>query len=541
MTPPTDDPRRPGIEADSDPSRAWLWPILALIPVAALAVALRLRMLLVGRSLWLDEAMVALNICGRSFAELTGPLDHDQAAPIGFLWIERAAVLAFGPNEVALRLFPFLASIAALVWIYRLCADNLGRWSGVVALALAGVMPGLFYYSGEVKQYSSDVAAGLLVLVLASGVLRNGWTAGRAAVFALTGMMLVWISHPAVFLLAGAGTTLILHAALARRFRVAALAAAVSSCWLASFAVEYLAFLRDLQANNFLAEFWDSAFLRFPPRSPRDLRAYPGVAFGLFEALLQNFTFDVDLSVRMSVFLAAAWLIGGVTLYRQGRRDLLALLVAPLGFALMASVLHKYPLKGRLALFTAASTLPVIAAGISGLWAAKDVTQRWVGGVLLAVALLLPTMQGAQFLFERPRLHDARAVLSRVARDWRPGDIVVADRFSNMPFFYYRDYGGVEGLRRVGLTQTSRSLNEAAELVDEIAEWKGRPRVWFLLDTALPDPTNRPMSVLKDLLDRNGQALESVSSRRYSAHLYRFDAGAGAGAGVGLDRLAGGR
>jgi hypothetical protein len=507
--------------------------MIALIPVAALAVALRLRMLLVGRSLWLDEAMLALNICGRSFAGLLGRLDHDQAAPIGFLWIERAAVLAFGPNEVALRLFPFLASIASLALLYKLCADNLGRWSGVVAVALAGVMPALFYYSGELKQYSSDVAACLLMLALASGVLRRGWTARRATGLALSGMVVVWVSHPAVFVLAGAGTTLILQAALERRYRLASLAMAVSACWLASFAVEYVFFLKDLQSNDFLAEFWDSAFLKFPPRSPRDLQAYPAVGFGIFEALLRNIAVDVDLSARMGVFLASTWMIGVVTLYRQGRRDLLGLLVAPLAFAVLASLLHKYPLKGRLALFTAAATLPVVAAGISSLMAAKDATNRAIGGVLLACALLLPTMQGAQFLVERPRLHQARSVLTQVARDWKPGDVVVVDRFSVMPFLYYREFGGVEGLDRVTVTRSELSLSEAAELAEEIGRWKGRPRVWFVLDAALPDPTNLSMDALKVLLDQNGRKIESASCRRYSAHLYNLDAPE--------DRLAAGR
>ena len=529
MTPFTDVPRRlqVGPEGTAEPipsdGTASRWPTIALIPVAALAVALRLRMMLVGRSLWLDETALALNICGRSFAGLLKPLDHDQAAPIGFLFLERAAVLAFGPNEVALRLFPFLASIASLVLIYRFCLENMGRWAAVVAVALAGVLPALFYYSGELKQYSSDVASALLILVLASGALRKGLTAGRAAALAISGMAVVWISHPSVFVLAGVGTTLIVKGMIERRYRVASLAAAISACWLASFALEYVLFLKDLQSNNFLADYWESAFLKFPPTSPKDLRVYPAVGFGLFEALFHNAQADVDLSMRMGVFMAAAWMIGVVTLYRQGRRQLLALLVLPLAFAVLASMLHKYPLKSRLALFTAATTLPAIAAGIAGLMAAQDLTNRAIGAVLLLCALLLPTMQGAQFLIERPRLHDARSVLTRVALDWRPGDVVVVDRFSALPFLYYRDFGRVDRLDRVTPTPTDLALNEPEDLVREIARWKGRPRVWFLFDTALPDPINLSRGALKVLLDQGGKQIESASCRRYSAHLYRFD------------------
>ena len=142
---------------------------------------------------------------------------------------------------------------------------------------------------------------------------------------------------------------------------------------------------------------------------------------------------------------------------------------------------------------------------------------------MLGCALLLPTIQGAQFLIERPRLHDARSVLSQVARDWKPGDVVVVDRFSAMPFLYYQRFGRVEGLDRVSVSRSELALSEAAELSEEITRWKGRPRVWFLLDTALPDPTNPSRAVLKLLLDQNGQELESASCRRYSAHLYKLD------------------
>ena len=525
----TDLPRRLDGET-GEPARAdsasW-WPTIVLVPVAALALALRLRMMLIGRSLWLDESALALNICGRSFRELLGPLDLDQAAPIGFLFLEKAATLAFGPTEFALRLFPFLASLASLVLIYRLCLANVGRWSAVAAVALAGVLPALFYYSGELKQYSSDVASGLLVLVLASKALRDGMTTGRAVLMATVGAGLVWLSHPSVFVLAGAGTTLIVKALFEKRYRAACVAAAVSACWLASFAVEYELFLKGLQANANLADYWESAFLKFPPTSPGDLRVYPAVGFGLFEALFHNAQVDVDLSMRMGVFMAAAWMIGVAMLYRQGRRDLLGLLVAPLAFAVLASMLHKYPLKSRLALFTAASTLPVIAAGIAGLLAARDATQRAIGGILLACALLLPTMQAGQFLVERPRLHDARSVLAQVARDWKPGDVVIIDPYSAPPFRYYQQYGKVEGLDRVQASPTKLSLNEPEELAEEVARHKGRPRVWFLLDTALPDPINFSRAALKVVLDQGGERIESASCRRYSAHLYRLDEGSG--------------
>ena len=53
---------------------------------------LRLTQYLSNRSLWLDEANLALNIVNRSFLQLLKPLDNNQGAPIGFLMLERSAV-----------------------------------------------------------------------------------------------------------------------------------------------------------------------------------------------------------------------------------------------------------------------------------------------------------------------------------------------------------------------------------------------------------------------------------------------------------------
>ena len=76
------------------------------------------------------------------------------------------------------------------------------EWSGYT-LPYVGLLPP-----------PSDVAVALLILVLAADALRHGLTARRAATLAVVGTAAVWLSHPSVFVLAGAGTTLIVHEAL---------------------------------------------------------------------------------------------------------------------------------------------------------------------------------------------------------------------------------------------------------------------------------------------------------------------------------------
>ena len=58
-----------------------------------LGILLRLRQYVEARPLWLDEAMLSLNILTRSFQGLLQPLDQDQTAPVPFLWGEKLLTL----------------------------------------------------------------------------------------------------------------------------------------------------------------------------------------------------------------------------------------------------------------------------------------------------------------------------------------------------------------------------------------------------------------------------------------------------------------
>jgi len=498
---------------------AWVW---AAGIAAVIGVLLRCRAFFANRSLWLDEAMVALNICGRDFAGLTRPLEYDQGAPIGFLWAERLSVLALGANEFALRLFPFLASLATLALVYRFCRTHFERAGAAVGIALVAVMPSLISYAGESKQYAVDVAAGLWVLTLAAEALRLGITVRRATVLGLVGAFCVWFSHPVVFILAGVGTALILKEGYHRRFGPALLGVGASAVWLASFAGHYLLSLKDLQGNTYLNDFWESGFLALPPTSIKDLRQYLVVGLGIFEVPFHNTQLDESLSERMSLIAAAVWLCGVVVLARRNQRGLLMLLVLPLVFAGLAAVGHKYPLRFRLALFTVGPTLLASVAGLSFLMHSEDRTSRIVGRVLLACSLLLPCSQGAQFLLERPQPYGARTVLEQVAREWRPGDLLLVDGGSEPPFRWYQTYGRIPGLDRVTPTPCAEGLADPAKLVSVLPRLKGQARVWMLISAHLADRSGREAQLLRLTLDQWGARRESVAARGYYAYLYDF-------------------
>jgi hypothetical protein len=196
--------------------------------IVVLGTAARVRLYAANRSLWTDEACLAVNLASRSFSGLCRPLDHNQGAPLLFLWAERFAVQMLGGRESALRLIPLLSGIATLVLFLQFARRHLTTAAGLIALATLAFAKDLLRYSAEVKQYSTDATVALVLLWLAARVLnatdgdrhelqREGraFRGHRArALIAFTGVsaLAVWLSHPAVFVVAASGAALFLVA-----------------------------------------------------------------------------------------------------------------------------------------------------------------------------------------------------------------------------------------------------------------------------------------------------------------------------------------
>jgi hypothetical protein len=142
------------------------------VAILLLGAAFRAAQYAADRSLWLDEAMLALNIVNRSFLELAQlPLEYDQAAPLGFLLSEKLLTTLFGNADYVLRILPLLSGLASLWALYALAKRVLAQRVAIVtAVLLFAVSAPLIYYASEVKQYSCDV---LICLLLLAAIIRN--------------------------------------------------------------------------------------------------------------------------------------------------------------------------------------------------------------------------------------------------------------------------------------------------------------------------------------------------------------------------------
>ena len=138
--------------------------------VLAGAVVLRLRQYAAYLSFGNDEAALARNIVERSFGGLMQPLDYRQGAPVLFLFIQKAAVLAFGNKDFVLELFPLFAGLLTMYLMVRVAHRRIGP-AGLVAVFASAISLWLIYFSANPKQYSSDAMVAVLLLFLADGCL----------------------------------------------------------------------------------------------------------------------------------------------------------------------------------------------------------------------------------------------------------------------------------------------------------------------------------------------------------------------------------
>jgi len=441
---PTDRPAAPAGAGPAPGASALGPPGWALLGLGAL---LRIARALANRSLWGDEGFLAINLVERSFAGLAEPLAHAQAAPPGFLWIEKAVTLGLGEGELALRLVPLVASLASLPLFAWLARALLGRRDALIALALFAISEPLVFYASELKPYASDVLVALAIAALALGVLRHGASPRRLAALAVAGLLGPWLSLPAVFVCAGAG--LAVAGSLARRgdARGARGALAVGALWIVGFAVEYALVLRPLRSEALLRESWQGYFAPLPT-SGEALRWWGERLLGFF---------NDPLGLPESAVAALLFAAGAARLARRAGFEAL-LLLAPIGAVLAASLagLHPfptssvyrladryYPFYGRLLLFAVPLALPCVAAGAGVLLDSASRFRRLAGLVAAALLFAAPARQAAVNLLDPPRIHELRPLMPRIAERWVPGDLVFAQQYATGVVAYYARRAGL--------------------------------------------------------------------------------------------------
>ena len=499
------------------------WTVGALI---AVGFVLRLVRFLHYRSLWLDEATLALNVMSRSYTHLVTSLDFAQGAPAGFLVLEKLSISLFGDSERAFRLVPFLAGIAALFVFWRVALRFLGRHTALLALAFFSCMECFVYYGSETRPYELDVLAALVLLLLFDRALETR-SAGRFAAFAAAGIVAPWFSFGSLFVLAGTGAAAILVGLVRRDRRMVLLTAGAAVSWIVSFAIEYHELVRHLgQLAGVVA-------------------GVNSETSSLVKDLYILFSEPGALPRTLVALLNLLVVIGAVALARRSWPRLLALL-ANLLAALAVGATHRYPVTGRWILYLVPLAVILLAEGIVALVRSTRMPVRvvvLVGAGLLLAAVAAQTARNAvrlptQFPGTPAVSEPAKELINGIERAWRPGDVLYVSRMSEFAFRYYvtcKDCNprATEERALWPFTPTAGPSQDSAAFVPDksflvlgtsgldlnvmqrdFGRLPRKPRVWFLFTDQVDLPT------VELLLQRDGREVRAIRAGDSEALLF---------------------
>lgn len=481
--------------------------------IICIGVTLRLVQYLYNRSLWLDESYLALNIIDRSFLELFQPLSYNQGAPVGFLIIEKIAIIIFGSSEYALRLFPFLSGIASMFLFYGVAKRFIKSEAVPIALGLFAIADPLIYYSSELKQYSSDVFIALLILYF---VVRNIYskrlTVSNMAVFGVLGATVIWFSHASVFILAGIGMSLAIFSFVRNEWdRIARLSIAYFF-WSLSFAFCYIFSMRGLSNNTHMLNYWSGGFMPFPPSSFNDIEWFIDSFFGIFN-------FPVGLA--LSGIAALAFLVGSVSVFLQKKEEFF-ILILPIPLVLIASGLHKYPFNGRLLLFIVPSLLLFIAEGVEQI---RDKTRRnsaMIGITFICILFLEPSLSAGYRLIKPRTREEIKPVISYIKEHKQSDDVLYLFLPSRIAYKYYSKRLNVKfNNYTIGL----KPKKNWADHINQLNKLRGNKRIWILFSHASLYISSGSVNekFILNHLDSMGERIESFKTDDASVYLYNLD------------------
>jgi hypothetical protein len=449
-------------------------------------------------SLWLDEAALARNIVDRPFLDLLRPLDHAQVAPVGFLWLERAAVLSLGPGELSLRLVPMAASVAALVLFTVLAFRILPGAAAALAVWLFATAVPMVFFAADLKPYSFDVLAAVTIVLVVATATRRPGSVRTAVGIGLLGA-LAWFSSVVPFLLAGTGIALGAAWVPEGKGRIRHLGV-IAGLWLALAGPAVAIAIRNVRPAQaaYLHQRWADAFM---PRRPGAAPVW--VWDTLMNVVGQPGSWELNGTLQYGApMIIVALAAAGCWWMLRHHVTTTLLLLLPAVVTLAASWLGLYPFTGRFILFLLPSLLIMLAAGT--VQASRLLSRRWVGG--LAGALVVVIAARATVRTRPPqRFEDLKPVLRTLAQERRAGDAVYVYYGASQAFLFYGpSMGFTPGTYVIG-----RCARDHPEwLIREVEQLRNDGRVWIVVSHASNQAEE--LRLLLTHLDSNGRQLQHI-------------------------------
>jgi hypothetical protein len=440
---------------------------------------------------------------------------------------------------MVLRAFPLVCAIGSLVLFFAVVERLLEGPARPVAMALAAACAPLLVYGLQVKQYSSDVAVALILLLLGLELLQWGLTPRRTAWAIAAGVVLVWFSQPAVFVLAGLSCVLVAQAwprreragdgqgGSSRKLGIVLACSWVGSALVAT-AVGWASVTPEQRA--YLHTFWADGFVPMPPWRAEAVRWPIRTLHVLFGRGGQ-----ASLEYPLPFLYVGLAGLGFWSLWRRQRAAAAMLLATP-GVTLVAAIAHQYPFSDRLVLFLLPTFLIAVAEGIDWIRRQASRRARWLeaAALVLAVPPLVPVLASPPPY----TTEDLKPVLEYVRAHRLPDDRLYVYYGALASFRYY---GSRYGFGAADYVPGTCHRGHTRAYFEELDGLRGSQRLWVIIShsIALYDERGDILRYLDAVGTRQAEIVTPfhapVGTRQEllgssEAYLYEIDDSARAGA-----------
>jgi hypothetical protein len=376
-------------------------------------------------------------------------------------------VCLFGPGEMALRLLPFVFGCTSVILLARLAATLLPPFEAIAVVGFFGFSQALIESAIQVKPYSLDVLATIVLVSVLLPLTRNSASPTDRIVGAAAGAFTLWFSFPAVFVLGGMGAVTASLAIVDRNIARLRRLLPVFCAWAVSAGCSYWISVRPGLLNGSLAHH-DFVHM-FPLHTPALIVPW----------MIEGIT--IVGSISTSVWLAP--LAGVALLFAVARllwrRDRLSLLLAaPIALCLIASVAQKYPWIPRLLFFAAPLTLLITAHEVGRFVRDRAPALRMLTVSIAGIALVYAGLSAFKnVVVNDGGFDDPRGAVAAIAKAWQPGDRIYASGPAMPCIIYYRMMLHADQLDFV----SSRNPVYVPDQVKQIVPLpKTQGRLWFL-------------------------------------------------------------
>lgn len=466
---------------------------VALMLIVA-GVGIRIWGFAAGSPFWLDEAFLVLNFRELGPLQLLGPLDYGQNAPVLWSLLHDAIYSVFGASESALRFPSLVASILSVPLMWWCAQRVVGPRHALIALAVVAFSPFVVWQGLQLKPYSSDLFIALLLLSLAlAAATDRRWCRALGPV----GLLAIFASMPAVFVLAGIGAVMLLLSLRAEGDPDRRGLFVINAVWLVAGVFNVVVFLQPGGQPEWLYGYWNSGMLEW--QGP--VHAFRWLGRTVAEAMEDPVGFE-----RAGMLASIPVLVSLTVLLerRQGRVGTFALTVAPILAGLGGAILGVYPFRSRLVLFAVPGFALLFAAGFERLeaWAGRARALIYVGAMgsvsIPLVVLLLWLPSGGL-----PGASDVPMLISELESRRAIGDVVLVEHAAS---YAWKVYGGDTDVSETRGPFSTAARRDGLKSALHVLEGE---RVWVVLARVAPEQVASVVDALKSDLARRDLRLTS--------------------------------